>query len=136
MSCRKEDFRKFDAEDIAKKELQSINFSEVDQYPLFKICDETATRQMQQNCFEKELHNWLKPHLDSIYYDAIKDDSIYLNLSILSNGKINLDSTTSKNNSNQIFQDIFKKAPVIYPAQKRGIPVKVSFQLPVILQVE
>lgn len=136
LSCRNENLKKIDAEEIAKKELQNINFSEVDRYPLFKSCDETAPRSKQQNCFEQELHKWLKPHLDSIAYDDIKDDSIYLNLSILSNGKINLDSISSKTKLAEVFQDIFNQSPVVYPAQKRGIPVKVSFRLPVVLQVE
>ena len=135
-SCKDENLQKIDAEEIAKKELQRINFSEVDRYPLFKSCDETASRQTQQNCFEKELHRWLKPHLDSITYEGLKNDSLYLNLSILSNGKINLDSISSKTKLAKVFQDIFNQSPVVFPAQKRGIPVKVSFRLPVVLQVE
>lgn len=138
-SCRQENFQKVNAEEIAKKELQNINFSEVDQYPLFKTCDETATRQAQQICFEQELHNWLKPHLDIISYQNSQNETINLNISIDVKGKIKLDSLTSKSKSKseleEIFRNIFNKSPQIYPAQKRGVPIKVSFQLPVILKV-
>lgn len=135
-SCRQDNFQKINAEEIVDKELKSINFSEVDQFPLFKTCDETASRQAQKACFEQELHKWLKPHLDSIPYQNIKKDSINLHLSIHANGKISLDSLSSKSELVEIFHDIFNHSPKIYPAQKRGVPVKVSFQLPVILKVE
>ena len=135
-SCKKENFQKVDADEIAKKELQHINFSEVDQFPLFKTCDETANRQKQQHCFEQELHIWLKPHLDSIPYKNTTGDTIQLNLSVDAKGKINLDSLASKEELTETFQNIFKQSPQIYPAQKRGIPVKVSFQMPVILKIK
>lgn len=136
ISCSKENLKKIDAKDITEKELKSINFGEVDQFPLFKNCDETASRQTQMVCFEQELHKWLRPYLDSIPYQVLERDSINLNLSILPNGKINLDSVSSNVELSDVFYDIFDQSPHIYPAQKRGIPVKVSLQLPIVLDTK
>jgi len=134
-SCKQENLKKISADDIAHKELQQIDFSEVDQFPLFKTCDETANRLAQQTCFEQKLHSWLKPHLNNIPYKSKEVDTIKLSISVDTTGKIKLDSLTSNLELTQTFQAIFEKSPQIYPAQKRGIPVKVSFQLPVIIKV-
>ncbi|QTY26053.1 hypothetical protein [Flavobacterium sp. CS20] len=134
-SCKQSNFKKVDAEDIAQKELKTINFKEVDRFPLFKTCDETASREVQQSCFEQHLHLWLKPYLDALDVELLENDTLHLFLKINKTGKIQLDLLNSKMDLNKTFQRIFEKAPQIYPAQKRGIPVNVKFELPIILKV-
>ena len=135
ISCNQDKFKKIDAESIAEKELLSINFDEVDRFPLFKACDETASKVQQKECFQKNLHKWLKPHIDSLVYETEKADTIQLFVSVNANGKLNCDSLNSKLAIKDQMKTIFTNSPEIYPAQKRGIPVKVSFQLPLILKV-
>lgn len=134
-ACQTDNYKKVDAESIAEKELKTINFKEVDQFPLFKSCDETVTRLSQQKCFEKNLHKWLKPHVDSLDYDTKLGDTLKLFLSVTKKGELQCDSLHTKLSVHQQFEDIFANAPKIFPAQKRGVPVKVSFQLPLILNV-
>jgi hypothetical protein len=135
LGCKQEKFQKIDAETIAEKEFQSINLKEVDQFPLFKTCDETAQAFEQKKCFEKEIHGWLKPHIDSLDYNTEKADTLQLYLSINTNGTLMLDSLQSRLDIQKQFDSIIKKAPKFYPAQKRGVPVKVAFQLPLIIEV-
>ena len=40
---------------IVEDELRGIDWNEVDQYPLFEGCDETAAKQEQRQCFENTL---------------------------------------------------------------------------------
>lgn len=134
-SCKKEQFQKINAESIAEKEFQSLNLKEVDQFPLFKTCDETDNRQAQKICFEKEIHQWLKPHLDNLNYNTYEPDTLQLYLSVKTNGVLLLDSLKSELPIYKQFDSIFKKAPKFYPAQKRGVPVRVSFRLPLVLKV-
>jgi hypothetical protein len=134
-SCKQEKFQKVNAETIAEKEFKSLNLKEVDQFPLFKNCDETENRQQQKDCFEKEIHQWLKPHLDSLKYNTKKADTLQLYLSITKNGKLELDSLKTELKVTEQLDSIFKNSPKFYPAQKRGVPVKVSFQLPLMLKV-
>jgi hypothetical protein len=136
LGCKKEDFKKIDAETLAKKEFKNLNLKQVDQFPLFKTCDETGTRQQQKSCFEKQIHRWLKPHVDSLNYDTSEADTLHLYLSIDTKGLLILDSLKTELKVSKQFDRIFKHPPKIYPAQKRGVPVKVAFQLPVILNIK
>lgn len=136
LGCKNEKFQKIDAETIAEKEFKSLNLKEVDQFPLFKTCDETENRQQQKACFEKEIHQWLKPQVDSLEYNTSETDSLQLYLSIETDGSLVLDSLETKLKISNQLDSIFKQSPKLYPAQKRGVPVKVSFQLPLILKVK
>lgn len=135
MGCKQVKFQKVDAESIAEKEINSLNLKEIDQFPLFVTCDETAKPEEQKLCFEKEIHQWLKPHADSLYYNTEIADTIQLYLSIQTDGTLTLDSLQTELKVKKQLDSIFKNAPQLYPAQKRGVPVKVAFQLPLILEV-
>lgn len=134
-SCKQNNFKKIDANDIAEKELKTINFKDVDRFPLFKTCDETASRKVQQACFEQHLHQWIKPYLDTLEVEIVESDTLNLFIKINKTGKIHLDSLQGKVGLTKTFQRIFENAPQIYPAQKRGIPVNVKLELPIILKV-
>ncbi len=135
ISCKKDNYRKVNADTIANNELKNINLKEVDRFPLFQACDETASRETQHKCFEQQLHQWFKPYLDTIKIDLTENDTVNLFLKVDKNGQILLDSLDSKVGINKTIRNIFKKAPKIYPAQKRGIPVSINLELPVILNV-
>ena len=134
-ACKQETFEKIDANEVAEEEFKSLNLKQVDQFPLFKTCDENDTAQDQKKCFETKIHAWLKPHVDSLKYNTSKGDTIHLYLKINTNGDLVLDSLKSKLDIKQQFDSIFLDAPKFYPAQKRGVPVQVSFELPLILKV-
>tara|TARA_R110000868_G_scaffold209983_2_gene459935 strand:+ start:2226 stop:3338 length:1113 start_codon:yes stop_codon:yes gene_type:complete len=40
---------------LVEREMQSINFNDVDQFPLFENCDETNTKEENMQCFEETL---------------------------------------------------------------------------------
>ncbi len=134
LSCKNEDFIKVDAEIIAHNELQAIDLREVDSYPMFKACDEMSSKENQQTCFAREMHKWLKPYLDTISVNFVNPDTIQMYLSVDEKGKLIQDSIHLKENAlKDRFLEAFNNPPQLYPAQKRGVPVKVSFQMPIII---
>ena len=133
LGCNKEDYKKVDAKAIAENELKAIDLSQVDQYPLFENCDETATKVLQKQCFGENLHNWLKPHLDTLSVRQLKSDTITLFLTVTEKGKLIQDSMLSSTQAGKKIKQIFKNSPKLYPALKQGVPVKVSFQMPLII---
>ena len=44
---------------LVDQELLEIDFNDVDDYPLFDDCDETATKEQQKSCFEDRLTSHL-----------------------------------------------------------------------------
>ena len=134
LGCNKEDYKKVDAKAIANNELNSIDLSQVDQYPLFESCDETAIKAVQKQCFEKGLHRWIKPYLDTLSVNTGKADTITLFLSVSEKGKLTQDSMIFNTEAGQKIAKLFKASPQLYPALKQGVPVKVSFQMPLIIQ--
>lgn len=133
LSCNKEDYKKVDAKSIADNELKTIDLSQVDRYPLFESCDETATKLAQQQCFEKNLHGWLKPYLDTLSVKQLKADTITLFLTVSEKGQLTQDSMVSSTAAGDKIKEIFKSSPILYPPLKQGVPVKVSFQMPLII---
>jgi len=133
LGCNKEDYKKVDAKAIANSELNSIDLSQVDRYPLFEFCDETATKAAQKQCFEKGLHLWIKPYLDTLSVDTLKADTITLFLSVNEKGKLTRDSMVSGFETGRKITNVFNASPQLYPALKQGIPVNVSFRMPIII---
>ena len=123
-----------DANEIAKLELNSLDLSQVDTYPLFKACDETLDKAQIKRCFETELHRWITPYLDTLTVKSIEADTITLFLSVTEKGKLINDSIHSNTDVQQKIQKIFRATPALEPAIKAGVDVKVSFQMPVIIQ--
>jgi len=132
--CKKEDYQKVDAKAIAETELKAIDLSQVDRYPLFENCDETASKSLQKQCFGENFHSWLKPYLDTISVKQLKSDTIILYLTVNEKGRLIQDSMVSKTDAGEKVRQIFKTSPKLYPALKQGVPVKVSFQMPLIIR--
>src|SRR5690606_31092320 len=52
VSCNWMTSKKEVKESLIRKELETINWNDVDRYPLFENCDETKSREQQKRCFE------------------------------------------------------------------------------------
>ncbi len=75
---------------IVEDELRGIDWNEVDQYPLFEGCDETATKQEQRQCFENTLLQNLGMTLQDFHF-IIEDDietTIYVDFLVDNKGEI------------------------------------------------
>ncbi|MCX2678776.1 hypothetical protein OOZ15_02380 [Galbibacter sp. EGI 63066] len=132
-------------EQILKRERQSINWNDVDQYPLFETCDETAEREVQYQCFQETFtaHFYKTLAQEQLVVHKTLNDTIKVQLLIGKEGHVSiLQIKKNKKVAKEIPQidtliaHSVKTMPKVYPALKRNIPVNMKIQLPIILTVE
>ncbi len=128
--------------ELLEKELKSINWNQVDQYPSVSGCDSLATKELQKQCFFDYLKVAVQQKLvtDSLKILNPKKDTIQVKVTILPNATLIFDPQFPSDSVfyNKQKVDSFLKAKLvdfskINPATKRGIPVKTQFILPVVL---
>jgi hypothetical protein len=137
--------QKKSSDEFLEEELRTINWNEVDTYPLFPDCDESETKINQQRCFETTLHN----HLKGLIYNqelvsSIEiDDTLLIHLSISKDSGFfiteiagdSLTFDTFPELQNQLYESI-SLLPKVEPALKRGVPVNTMFVLPLVIKTE
>ncbi len=131
--------------DLLQKELKSINWKEVDEFPSVYGSDTIENKIERQQCFFEYMTQLIQHKLSvdtlSVLYPEL--DTIEVKVTVYPNSRIIFEPLFPKDS---LSYDIVKidsilKArlvgfPKINPAIKRGIPVKTQFILPVILKVE
>ena len=118
-----------------------VDFTTVDVYPLFRVCNGCDTNSKQNLCFESVLVENLEKSLNKNKISVNKSitDTVFIDLLIDRKAKI---SIIKINAPPEILQAIpkldsiidhgIKQLPeILQPALKRGIPVEVQFRLPV-----
>ena len=127
---------------LVTQELYHIDWSDVDYYPLFGDCDETASKAQQKTCFEEKLVFHLSVDLQEfqLVSETKIKDVVFLDFSIESDGSIsilNIDNKEILGNQMADFDSVVTKSlsslPRIEPALKRGIPVRAKFRIPIFL---
>ncbi|MBT8320973.1 MAG: hypothetical protein KJO90_04820 [Eudoraea sp.] len=130
---------------LVELEMQSINWEELDQYPLFDNCDEMAGKQEQKLCFERTLLDQFTRTLNDFEFvlDTTVQDTLYLDFLITHEGELQvLDIEHHEKVAHQIpeFEGVIiqslKALPRPQPALKRGIPVSAKFRIPMIIETE
>ena len=131
--------------ELLQKELQAINWKEVDEYPSFVDCDKLETKLARQKCFFEFLTQLIQEKLsvDTLPLLYPELDTIEVKVTIFPNAKMQFEPQFSKDSAayntvkiDSILQARLVDFPKVNPAIKRGIPVKTQFILPVILKVE
>ena len=128
---------------LLKKELKTIDWNEVDEYPSVQDCDLLENKAEQKQCFFEFLSAQIQDKLNvdtlSIMYPEL--DTIEVKVTVFANSKLLFEPQFSKDSLtfDVIKIDSILKArlvnfPKINPAIKRGLPVKTQFILPVILK--
>ncbi len=124
---------------IVEDELRGIDWNDVDQYPLFEGCDETAAKLEQRLCFENTLLQNLAMTLQDFQFviDSEIETTIYVDFLVDNKGEISvvkIDKNTVLEEQLPQFSGIIAKGlksmPNPAPALKRGVPVKTRFRLP------
>ena len=126
---------------LVDDELLSIDWNDVDQYPLFEGCDETAPKSIQQDCFQTEMLQIASQALDSLNFEVQKDlnDTIVIEFRVDEHGFITIEQI---GDNSQVLEEIEGlndqirsrlKDLTVAPAIKRGSPVSMRFRIPVIL---
>jgi hypothetical protein len=144
-SCQYFDKQIPSEKELLKKELKSINWKEVDEYPSVVDCEKIDDKKQRQQCFFEILTQLIQEKLGvdtlAILYPEL--DTIEVKVTIFPNATLQFEPQFPKDSLayDTIKIDSILKArlvdfPKINPAIKRGIPVKTQFILPVILKVE
>lgn len=127
---------------LVNKELQSIDWTAIDHYPLFNNCDENASKAQQKKCFIETLSFHFKMGLqdfqpvikeaiqDSIFIDFIVEQTGDIAITNISNEEVFKEEAQEFNNK---ITNSLNSLPRIEPALKRGIPVKTKFRIPIVL---
>ncbi len=127
---------------LVNQEMSTIDWNDVDQYPLFDNCDETVSKPEQRKCFKDTLLAHFSSTLNEFEFVLESNivDTLYLDFLIDNNGKISvLDMEKNEEILSQIpeFDGIIiqslKTLPHLAPAIKRGIPVTAKFRIPIIV---
>ena len=129
---------------LVNDELMTIDWNDVDQFPLFEECDEMAQKTEQRKCFEREmLERFVEAFSDTVYeVDKEIKDTLFVDFEVDEDGFVNIIEIEE----NRVIEEIvpgfrdeirsrFKDLTVI-PAHKRGINVKIKFRLPIVLDSE
>ena len=131
--------------DLLQKELKSINWKEVDEFPSVYGSDTIENKIERQQCFFEYMTQLIQHKLSvdtlSVLYPEL--DTIEVKVTVFPNSRIIFEPLFPKDSVayDTVKIDRILKArlvgfPKINPAIKRGIPVKTQFILPVILKVE
>ena len=144
-SCQYFDKQVPSEKELLKKELKSINWKEVDEYPSVVDCDKIEDKKQRQQCFFEVLTQLIQEKLcnDTLAMLYPELDTIEVKVTVFPNATMKFEPQFPKDSVayDKIKIDSILKArlvdfPKINPAIKRGLPVKTQFILPVILKVE
>lgn len=129
--------------ELLQKELKSINWKEVDEFPSIRDCEKIETKLLRQQCFFEYLTQLIQEKLSAdtltVLYPEL--DTIEVKVTVFPNSSMKFEPQFPKDSVayDTIKVDSILKArligfPKVNPALKRGIPVKTQFILPVVLK--
>ncbi len=144
-SCQYFDKQVPSEKDLLQKELNAINWKEVDEFPSVVYCEKIENKAQRKECFFEVMTQLIQEKLAvdtlSVLYPEL--DTIEVKVTILPNATLQFEPQFPKDSVayDTIKIDSILKArlvdfPKINPAIKRGITVKTQFILPVIIKVE
>lgn len=131
--------------ELLQKELQKIDWKQVDAYPSISVCEEIMDSEQRKNCFFEYLTQTLHERLtsDSLVLNYPEIDTIEVQVTINTDATVVFEPLFPKDSVaydtiriDSILHQKLKDFPKVNPALKRGIPVKTQFILPVILNIE
>ncbi len=139
-SCQFFETEKISTETFLEEEINSINWKDVDRYPVFKECEGISDKMATKSCFETTLINQLYQSINSENFLVSSDLNEVVLIEFFVNEKGNLKINSIEMDTilqrklpqlkNYIMTSIDSLQPIA-PAYKRGIPVRTSFSLPI-----
>ncbi len=131
--------------ELLDKELNAINWNEVDEFPSFSECDKIKDERLQKQCFFEFLTQTIQEKLTS---DTLANlypelDTIEVKVTVFPNSTMKFEPQFPKDSTaydtikiDSILKSRLVNFPKVNPATKRGLPVKTQFILPVIIKSE
>ncbi|MGB0879187.1 MAG: hypothetical protein ACPGTO_01320 [Polaribacter sp.] len=123
----------------------SVDFSSVDVFPSFAICDSLLEKAKKTNCFRTTIHQLITKKLsdNQLTSQVSIDEMITVHLFINSKGNIIFKELHASEKIKHHFPTLdsllkisVESLPKIYPATKRGIPVTTQYQLPIRIKLK
>ncbi|WP_108425009.1 MULTISPECIES: hypothetical protein [Flagellimonas] len=142
VSCELFESKEDKTQKLVNEELMAIDWNDVDQYPLFDSCDETATKEAQRECFQNVMADYFSEALAGLQFQVDSDlnDTVYIDFMIDEHGfisVINVEEKTAVLNEisdfNTKISERLNDLTTVAPALKRGNPVGLRFRLPLVL---
>lgn len=144
-SCQYFDKQVPSKEELFQKELKTINWNEVDEFPTISECEKIDDEALRKQCFFEYLTQIIQQKLSvdtlAILYPEL--DTIEVKVTVFPNATMQFEPQFPKDSVaydtikiDSILNARLVDFPKVNPALKRGIPVKTQFMLPVILQIE
>ena len=130
---------------LVNQEMQTIDWNDVDNYPLFENCDEYTSKTSQRECFETELLSHFSATLQEFEFviEPGMDTTVFVDFLIDHEGKITVVQIEKDNDINEVMPEFdgivsqsLRNLPPLAPALKRGIPVKAKFRIPIVLSAD
>lgn len=123
-------------EELLKKEMQSIDWKSVDEYPSVAACDSLPDKEQRRTCFFDFIRQNIQERLnaDTLPADYPAPDTIRIKVTVFPDAHVGFtctDQTSAAHDS--LIKARLADFPSVNPALKRGLPVKTEFILPVVL---
>ncbi|MFI8377340.1 hypothetical protein [Leeuwenhoekiella sp. NPDC079379] len=144
-SCKDLETQKVSSDVLVQEELKTIKMNEVEEYPSFAVCDSLKDQDSRYQCFKAELALNFQRQLSNktIIVETELNDTIWLYLSISERGDLKIERVEIPDTiALQLpelelwLKDSLDSLPKITPANKRSIPVKTAFKMPVLVKVD
>lgn len=132
-----------DKEVLLKKELENIDWQQVDEYPSVAECEKLENKELRKSCFFEFLSTALQQKLteDTVAVGSVSADTLQVRVTVFPDSTIQFEPefpadslTYDMRKVDSILKARTSDMPKINPALKRGMPVRSQFVLPVILQ--
>ena len=137
--------KKITVDEFINEELKSLNWNDVDQYPVFENCLEINNVKNKNNCFVETITNSFRDNLktNNLVLNRTLIDTVRMVLKVDKIGKISNENMTISDQNNKYkevitksFENTVSSLPKLYPAIKRGQEVDVRFNIPIIISTE
>lgn len=143
-SCEYFNVKKTSSESILEEELQTFNWTEVDEYPSFSKCDKLVSKDERTLCFQEIITKTITRFLQKERIVVAQDinDTMLLKFQVSNTGELvlleaKIDSITTQEipNIKELLNKSLDSLPKIFPAIKRGQHVTTEFKLPIVILV-
>ena len=137
--------KKITVDEFITEELKSLNWNDVDQYPVFENCLEINNVKNKNNCFVETITSSFRENLktNNLVLNRTLIDTVRMVLKVDKIGKISIENMTISDQNNKYkevitksFENTVSSLPKLYPAIKRGQEVDVIFNIPIIISTE
>jgi hypothetical protein len=120
---------------------QIIDYSSIDAYPLLPECQELIDKNLQKECFYKNVSNRIQKTLvTNLNFASQNNIKVLVKINVDAKGKVAIKTINylDENNLPKLDSLLYlsiENLPLLQPAIKSGIPVSSEFSLPILVKM-